>query len=131
VSRSLAGFAVVLVVISAPFLAWGAYDRWYYLSTEEIAAELPTYPGAVLLTSDSEYLAYRLPGATPRENVRRFYLRAMPESWSRPDRDCEGFTRRGGLVMAGVDVFDRRLLKVLIERKGGGDCADYSSFLHS
>jgi hypothetical protein len=131
VSRSLSGFALALVLISVPFLAWGAYDRWYYLSTEEIAAEVPAYPGAVLVEDHGGYLAYRLPRATPRDAVRRFYARAMPEIWSRPDGDCEGFTRRGGLVMAGVDVFDARLLNVLIKRKGAGECREYSSFLHS
>ena len=113
----------------------------YALSdAEAIADELPVYPGARLVDRSSQryddwsrdvYLTYDLPPGTTRSEVNRFYRERMAPSWKRPDGSCEGFTRDGALVMAGVDVFDRTVLNVLVASDGADSCDERASFLHS
>ena len=55
----------------------------------------------------------------------------MEASWKRPGPGCEGFTRDGALVMAGVDSFDRTVLNVLVASDGADSCDDFASILHS
>jgi hypothetical protein len=107
---------------------------------ETIADSLPVYPGARQLNRNSErfddwskqvYLAYELPRGTEPEAVNRFYRDRMDDSWARPDSDCEGYTRDGALVLAGVDAFDDTLLKVLVHSDGADSCDEFASFLHS
>jgi hypothetical protein len=89
---------------------------------EAIADDLPVYP---------LYLTYDLPPGTTRSKVDRFYRERMESSWKRPDRSCEGFTRDGALVMAGVDIFDRTVLNVVVASHGAGSCDEFASILHS
>jgi hypothetical protein len=107
---------------------------------EAIADHLPVYPGARLMDRSAQryddwsrdvYLTYDLPPATTRSKVDRFYRERMESSWKRPDRSCEGFTRDGALVMAGVDIFDRTVLNVVVASHGAGSCDEFASVLHS
>lgn len=121
-SRSLSGIAVVTALLASPFAAWVGLDRLYYLPNDEIAAAIPEYPGARLTTRSDGFLEYAVPAGTTRAGIDRFFREQMPDGWTRPDGDCAGFTRRGGLVIFNVQ---NRTLEVSIWRKGAGDCAEY------
>jgi hypothetical protein len=127
VSRSLSGFAVVCVLISLPFLAWGAWDWRQEHRAAEITQNLPIYPGAELIRGADDYLAYQLPPGTPRATVERFYNRQM-EGWERPDDSCPGFRRDGALVLVDVEA---AYLSVLVKPRGAGECDEWSWFVHS
>jgi hypothetical protein len=134
--RTRIGLALLLAVVVGILL--------YALSrgpdAEAIADGLPVYPGARLVDRGSQryddwsrdvYLTYDLPPGTTRSEVDRFYGERMEASWKRPEGGCEGFTRDGALVMAGVDVFDRTVLNVLVASDGADACDERASFLHS
>jgi len=107
---------------------------------EAIADDLPVYPRARLVNRSSQryddwsrdvYLTYDLPPGTTEREVNRFYRERMDASWKRPGRSCEGFTRDGALVMAGVDIFDRTVLNVLVASDGADSCDERASILRS
>jgi len=134
--RARASFGLLLLFALGVLL----YGLMRGPDVDAIADDLPLYPGARLLARSSEryddwsrdvFLTYEVPKGTTGREVDAFYRERMDDSWGRPDADCEGFTRDGALVMAGVDVFDATVLKVLVAPDGAEACEERSSFLHS
>jgi hypothetical protein len=134
--RTRIGLALLLATVVGVLL--------YALSrgpdAEAIADDLPVYPGARLVHRSTQryddwsrniYLTYDLPSGTTRSEVDRFFRERMEASWKRPDAGCEGFTRDGALVMAGVDVFDKTVLNVVVASDGAAACDEFASILHS
>jgi hypothetical protein len=135
VSRSFSGFAVVALLISLPFLAWGAWEKWFERQNDEIARELPVYPNARLVGKNESLgslsLVFELPrGASPAE-VDAFYRERLGRDWDVPDRDCVGFRRGDDLLMFRIDSSDYRSLGVLINTEAADDCEEYAWFVHS
>jgi hypothetical protein len=102
---------------------------------DEIADTLPVFPGAHQSArgrngSDVEVI-YTIPRSTSTRDLERFYSERMGPWWHRPDADCDGFTREGALVIAGRDIFDRTVLRVIVAADGAGSCEEYESILAS
>jgi hypothetical protein len=128
-----------LALAGAVVLVTGAllYALARGLDAERIADELPVFPGARLEhRSTNEHsdrttveLSYALRRGATGAAVLSFYARRMDASWSRPGQDCAGFTRDGALVIAGIDIFDRTVLRVLVDGCGAESCEQYESVL--
>ena len=134
-SRSLTGFAMVIALISLPFLAWGAWEEWFERDNREIASDLPVYPEARLIRESESLgsldLTFQLPRGTSPAEVEAFYRERLGADWRLPGLECPGFRQGDELLLMRVYSPDYRTLGMLINNEAADDCDEYSWFVYS
>jgi hypothetical protein len=135
-SRSITGFLVVAALLALPFLSWTAWDRWNDGETEQIAQDLPRYPGARLIRKSEKgarpiWLTFVVSKPVGFGDVERFYARRIAPDWRRPSDECPGFTRGEALVLVRRDAFDAHVIRAVVDARGKGDCDQLASVIVS